>query len=177
MHKEDMKLPHKSIVLVFALPFVFQMAAAAGLDDSVARCQAIEDSASRLQCFDELHGPATTEAAPSVKETAKASQPNAAPATSSKVTATTRGTPPHTTTSGDDFPKTLEITRISKTIDDRHIFYMSDGSVWQEFGNGRKRFKANQTATIEFSSALGSSRFASYWMRIDGAKFQVISLR
>lgn len=77
----------------------------------------------------------------------------------------------------DDFPRALEVTRISKTIDSRHIFYLSDGSAWQEFRNGSKRFRANRTATVEQSNVLGSSMFTSYWMNIDGAKFQVIPLK
>lgn len=171
-----MKLPSKSVFLVFVLPLAVQATAAAGLNDSVARCQAIEDRAARLQCFDELPGRATQGAASSVTETAKARQSTDQESQAARQNATVA---PHekATAQPDDFPRALEVTRISKTIDSRHIFYLSDGSAWQEFRNGSKRFRANRTATVEQSNVLGSSMFTSYWMNIDGAKFQVIPLK
>ncbi|HMN45404.1 MAG TPA: hypothetical protein PKE27_12550 [Povalibacter sp.] len=163
--------------MALALPFASQ-ATAAGLDDAVARCQAIADRATRLQCFDELPGRAAQEAAPApvATDTAKVrpSTDQGGQAASQKTVAASRDT---VAPRIDEAPKAFEVTRISKTIDDRHIFYLSDGSAWQESSGGSKRFRANSMATIEQSSPLGGTLLASYWMRIDGAKFKVIPLR
>lgn len=171
-----MKLRRKSALLVWVLPFAVQVTAAAGLDDSVARCQAIGDRVARLQCFDELPGSAAQEPAPAVSDPARvrSSTNQGGQTAGQKAGAAQRDTAPPRS---DDPARTLEVTRISKTIDDRHIFYLSDGSVWQEFTGGSKRFRANSAATVEQSNVLGSTMFASYWMQIDGAKFKVIPLR
>jgi hypothetical protein len=165
-----MKSRGRDVLLAMVLSFDSMMTAAAGLDDSVTRCQAIEDPAVRLRCFDELLAADKQAAAPSVSETAGTRQ-----STNHQKTAVVSRD--NAEPQIGDFPRTLEVASVSKTIDDRHIFYLRDGSVWQEVRNGPRRFDTNRAVTIARSKNLGSAMFASYWMEIDGAKFKVIPLR
>ncbi|MBB6093467.1 hypothetical protein HNQ60_002348 [Povalibacter uvarum] len=129
-------------------------ATAAGLENTVAQCQTIEDRHARLACFDALPHP--------VKQSAPAG-------TTERVSA-------HST-AVDGSPKTSQITRISRTIDNRQIFHLDDGTVWQENRNGSRRFESGHAVSITQSQVLGSETIASYWMEVEGAKFKVVRLR
>ncbi len=135
---------------------------AAGLETTVAQCQAIEDRQARLACFDALPRAVTRVAVPSAPAPVERQKPGQGETAATEPAAVA---------------KTSEIIRISKAIDNRQILYLEDGTVWQESRNGSRRFQAGQRASIAQSQVLGSETIVSYWMEIDSAKFKVVQLR
>lgn len=161
--------PHRIISFALVHTLIAGVTAASGLQDTVAQCQAIEDRHARLACFDALPHSDTRAQPTATADTRIKSQPADAGKASSDMT---QG-PPRL----HEFPKASEIVRLSRTIDERHIFYLEDGTVWQESRNGSHRFVPGHAVSIGQSPVLGSETIASYWMEVDGAKFKVVRLR
>ncbi|XOV88238.1 MAG: hypothetical protein ACFHX7_25330 [Pseudomonadota bacterium] len=147
------------------------------LPSQVARCQAIAMASTRLACFDALPrlavtSPQSTVTAPTKPATpvqASAEGRTPAVATTPAVTVATTAPPP-------PFPRTATIERISRTIDNRQVFYLDDGSIWRETRTSRSVYKPGTTVTIEESGVLGTDNWKRYRLKIGNRSFSVVEV-
>jgi hypothetical protein len=134
------------------------LAFAADLAGQVQRCQKIDNDIARLACFDAVAGGGENLTAQ--EEVADRQSTPAAPVA--------RPTPP----SEADVPRRSEVVEIKKTIDNRHIFYLRDGSVWIQARSSHRRYKEGVKVVVRRVGPRGA--FSSYRMEMGDQSFRVI---
>lgn len=148
-------------IVTLALSLTISMAASAsGLAEQVQRCQEIDNDASRLDCFDAIGVEASKPGVGRPVEPSSARQEAAAPV----------ATP--SPRSEEDIPVRSEVVEIKKTIDNRHIFYLKDGSVWLQSRSSHRRYKEGVQVVVRRVGPRGA--FSSYRMEMGDHAFRVV---